>query len=125
MDDVLIQMSQKGHVNGLYELIRKNPGVLKQIDETMFEDTPLHIAASAGQTRFVFEVTNLMPSFALKLNKDGLSPMHLALSKGHSKLVLLLLRGDRELVRIFSRLVFMLLSRFNLNLQSNVFENIN
>ncbi|XVF52514.1 hypothetical protein PTKIN_Ptkin05aG0024300 [Pterospermum kingtungense] len=100
MDDVLIQISQAGDVNGLYESIRKNPAVLKNMDEIMFEDTPLHIAASAGQTCFALEVMNLMPSFARKLNKDGLSPIHLALLKGHSELVLLLLRDDRELVRV-------------------------
>ncbi|XVF52518.1 hypothetical protein PTKIN_Ptkin05aG0024600 [Pterospermum kingtungense] len=100
MDDVLIQISQAGDVNGLYDLIRKNPAVLKNIDKIMFEDTPLHIAASAGQTCFALEVMNLMPSFARKLNKDGLSPIHLALLKGHSELVLLLLRADRELVRV-------------------------
>ncbi|XVF52504.1 hypothetical protein PTKIN_Ptkin05aG0023400 [Pterospermum kingtungense] len=103
MDDVLIQISQAGDVNGLYDLIRKNPAVLKNIDEIMFEDTPLHIAASAGQTCFALEVMNLMPSFARKLNKDGLSPIHLALLGGHSELVLSLLRDDRELVRVKGR----------------------
>ncbi|XVF52513.1 hypothetical protein PTKIN_Ptkin05aG0024200 [Pterospermum kingtungense] len=97
-DDALIQISQAGDVNGLYEVIRKNPAVLEDIDETMFKDTPLHTAASAGQTCFALEVMNLMPSFARKLNKDGLSPVHLALLKGHSELVLLLLRADRELL---------------------------
>ncbi|XVF52505.1 hypothetical protein PTKIN_Ptkin05aG0023500 [Pterospermum kingtungense] len=104
MDDVLIQISQAGDVNGLYELIRQNPAVLKQIDQNMLEDTPLHIAASAGQTSFAMDVMNLMPSFARKLNTDGLSPIHLALLKRHdSELVLLLLRADRELVRVRGR----------------------
>ncbi|XVF52512.1 hypothetical protein PTKIN_Ptkin05aG0024100 [Pterospermum kingtungense] len=103
MDDGLIQISQAGDVNGLYESIRNNAAVLKQIDEVMFEDTPLHIAASAGHTRFAVEVMNLMPPFARKLNKDGLSPIHLALLEGHSELVLSLLRDDRELVRVKGR----------------------
>ncbi|XVE65179.1 hypothetical protein DITRI_Ditri07aG0160300 [Diplodiscus trichospermus] len=46
------------------------------------------------------EVMNLMPSFATKLNKDGLNPIPLALLKGHSELVLFLLRVDCELVRV-------------------------
>ncbi|XVE65189.1 hypothetical protein DITRI_Ditri07aG0161100 [Diplodiscus trichospermus] len=69
----------------------------------MFENTALHIATSAGQTCFAMEVMNLMPSFARKLNKHGLSPIHLALLEGHSELVLLLLRADRELVRVKGR----------------------
>ncbi|XWS49171.1 hypothetical protein CRYUN_Cryun13aG0140900 [Craigia yunnanensis] len=103
MDDALIQASQTGNINKLYELIRNEAAVLKRIEETMFEDTPLHKAASAGQTCFAMEVMNLMPSFVRKLNKDGLSPMHLALSEGHSELVLLLLRADPELVRVKGR----------------------
>ncbi|XVE65184.1 hypothetical protein DITRI_Ditri07aG0160800 [Diplodiscus trichospermus] len=66
----------------------------------MFEDTALHVAASAGQTCFAMEVINLMPSFARKLNKHGVGPIHLALLRGHSELVLLLLRADHELVRV-------------------------
>ncbi|XWS49657.1 hypothetical protein CRYUN_Cryun12cG0022100 [Craigia yunnanensis] len=69
----------------------------------MLVDTPLHIAASYGQTCFAMEVMNLMLSFARKLNKDGLSPIHLALLKGHSELVPLLLHADRERVRVKRR----------------------
>ncbi|XVF52509.1 hypothetical protein PTKIN_Ptkin05aG0023800 [Pterospermum kingtungense] len=48
-------------------------------------------------------VMNLMPSFARKLNTDGFTPIHIALLKGHSELVLLLLRADRELVHVKGR----------------------
>ncbi|XVE65180.1 hypothetical protein DITRI_Ditri07aG0160400 [Diplodiscus trichospermus] len=103
MDDVLIQISQAGDIDALYELIKNDEADLKRIDEILFENTPLHIAASAGQTCFAMEVMNLMPSFARKLNKYGLSPIHLALLEGHFELVLLLLRADRELVRVKGR----------------------
>ncbi|XVF52510.1 hypothetical protein PTKIN_Ptkin05aG0023900 [Pterospermum kingtungense] len=103
MDDDLIQIPQAEDVNRLYESISNNAAVLKQIDNIMFVDTPLHEAAKAGKTCLAMEVMNLMPSFARKLNKDGLSPIHLALLGGHSELVLLLLRADRELVRVKGR----------------------
>ncbi|XP_021297627.1 ankyrin repeat-containing protein BDA1-like [Herrania umbratica] len=103
MDNFLIEASEEEKINTLYELFKNDAGFLKRINETMFEDTPLHLAASDGETCFAVEVMNLMPSFARKLNKDGLSPMHLALLKGHSELVLLLLRADRDLVRVKGR----------------------
>ncbi|XVF52520.1 hypothetical protein PTKIN_Ptkin05aG0024800 [Pterospermum kingtungense] len=103
MDHDLVRISRAGDVNGLYELIRDKPAVLKKVDNMMFVDTPLHIAAKEGQTCFALEMMNLMPSFARKLNRDGLSPIHLALSNGHSELVLLLLRADPDLVRVKGR----------------------
>ncbi|XVF52516.1 hypothetical protein PTKIN_Ptkin05aG0024400 [Pterospermum kingtungense] len=103
MNRVLIRISRRGDVKGLYKLISDIPAVLNEIDNIMFVDTPLHVAAKAGKTCFAMEVMNLMPSFARKLNKNGLSPIHLALLGGHSVLVLLLLRADRELVRVKGR----------------------
>ncbi|KAA8525984.1 hypothetical protein F0562_007916 [Nyssa sinensis] len=82
----LLEMEQKlrdaarvGDINTLYALIRDDPNLLKKIDEIPFFDTPLHIAASVGQTHFAIEVMRLQPSFGRKLNPDGFSPMHLAL----------------------------------------------
>ncbi|XVF52517.1 hypothetical protein PTKIN_Ptkin05aG0024500 [Pterospermum kingtungense] len=103
MNRVLIRISRRGDVKGLCKLISDIPAVLNEIDNIMFVDTPLHVAAKAGKTCFAMEVMNLMPSFARKLNKNGLSPIHLALLGGHSELVLLLLRADRELVRVKGR----------------------
>ncbi|XP_059441867.1 ankyrin repeat-containing protein BDA1-like [Corylus avellana] len=51
------------------------------INEIPFVETPLHIAAFTGHIPFVMEIMRLKPSFARKLNQDGLSPMHLALQK--------------------------------------------
>ncbi|EOY24185.1 Ankyrin repeat family protein [Theobroma cacao] len=83
MDDRLIEASQQGDIDVLYELIRVDAHVLRRIDEIMFVDTPLHIAASSGHASFVMEMMTLMPSFAQKLNKSGLSPMHLAMLNGN------------------------------------------
>ncbi|XP_017979994.1 PREDICTED: ankyrin repeat-containing protein At5g02620 isoform X2 [Theobroma cacao] len=69
----------------------------------MFVDSPLHIAASSGQSRFAMEMINLMPSFTKKLNKSGLSPMHLALLNGYFELVSLFVHADPGLVRVKGR----------------------
>ncbi|EOY13092.1 Ankyrin repeat protein [Theobroma cacao] len=103
MDDRLIKASQVGDIDALYELIWEDDNVLKRIDEKMFVDSPLHIAASFGQTRFAMEMMNLIPSFSKKLNKSGFSPMHLALINGHFELVSLFLHADAGLVRVKGR----------------------
>lgn len=94
-------MRHTGDVDRLYEYLTRNDAaaVLKRIDEVMFENTPLHIAAEAGKTRFTMEVMNLMPSFTRKLNRNGRSPFHLAMSEGHSDQLVYLLHADREPVR--------------------------
>ncbi|XP_021299603.1 ankyrin repeat-containing protein BDA1-like [Herrania umbratica] len=103
MDDRLIEASQQGDIDVLYELIREDAHVLRRIDEIVFVDTPLHIAASSGHASFVMEMMNLMPSFSQKLNKSGLSPMHLAMLNGNLELVLSFLELDCDLVRVKGR----------------------
>ncbi|EOY19746.1 Ankyrin repeat protein [Theobroma cacao] len=103
MDDRLIKASQVGDIDALYELIWEDDNVLKRIDEKMFVDSPLHIAASFGQTRFAMEMMNFIPSFSKNLNKSGFSPMHLALINGHFELVSLFLHADAGLVRVKGR----------------------
>ncbi|KAE8701546.1 hypothetical protein F3Y22_tig00110546pilonHSYRG00049 [Hibiscus syriacus] len=46
------------------------------------------------------EMINLKPSFAKKLNPNGFSPMLLALRSAQTKLVLRLLKTDKDLVRV-------------------------
>ncbi|XP_021288381.1 ankyrin repeat-containing protein BDA1-like isoform X2 [Herrania umbratica] len=103
MEDALIQASQVGDIDALYKLIWEDDDILRRIDEKMFIDTPLHLAACSGQTHFAAEMINLMPSFTRKLNKSGFSPMHLALINGHFKLVSLFVHADPGLVRVKGR----------------------
>uniref|UniRef100_M4F2I4 Uncharacterized protein n=1 Tax=Brassica campestris TaxID=3711 RepID=M4F2I4_BRACM len=49
------------------------------------------------------EIMNLKPSFARKLNTYGLSPLHLAIEEGQTRLVLSLLKVDPNLVRLPGR----------------------
>ena len=95
--------AKSGNIDLLYELIHEDPYVLDKIDNVPFIDTPLHVAALAGTTEFAMEMMHLQPSFARKLNADGLSPLHLAIDHGHFWLVLELVKVDPSLVRLKGR----------------------
>ena len=87
MDERLRAAAEKGDIDMLYTLIREDPYLLDHIDRIPFVDTPLHIAASVGHTGFAREAMLLKPSFARKLNQDGLTPLHLAMLKPQTKMV--------------------------------------
>ncbi|KAJ8760677.1 hypothetical protein K2173_017667 [Erythroxylum novogranatense] len=95
--------AEEGDVNALYAITREDPNLLEQIDQVALVDTPLHIASSAGHSQFALEIMRLKPSFARKLNPDGLCPIHLALQRSHFQLVLMLIALDSDLVRLRGR----------------------
>ncbi|XP_022772505.1 ankyrin repeat-containing protein BDA1-like [Durio zibethinus] len=92
--------ARSGDIGTLYQLIGEDEGVLRRIKKREFMDTPLHIASAAGKTDFAMEMMYLQPSFATKLNKDGLSPLHLAFQNGHTRLALSLLKINKSLVSV-------------------------
>ncbi|XP_017648000.1 ankyrin repeat-containing protein BDA1-like [Gossypium arboreum] len=94
------QVAHSGNFDDLYELFQQDPYLLEQIDEVPFIDTPLHIAAAAGQVDFAVEMMNLKPSFATKLNPDGFTPMHIALHNHRDQLLFELLKINLELVLV-------------------------
>ncbi|XVF83507.1 hypothetical protein PTKIN_Ptkin16aG0494100 [Pterospermum kingtungense] len=100
MDEGMRRAAHEGKVSDLYRLIQEDGNVLKRIDKVEFIDSPLHIAAGAGCIDFAMEIMSLKPSFARKLNQQGLSPIHLAVENGHKELVLLLLANAKDLVRL-------------------------
>ncbi|XWS56531.1 hypothetical protein CRYUN_Cryun09bG0093200 [Craigia yunnanensis] len=100
MKERVMETAREGDIETMYGLIREKADVLREIDQMEFVDTPLHIAAAAGRTEFAMELMDLKPSFATKLNQDGLSPIHLALQNGKSDTVLSLLTFDENLVRV-------------------------
>ncbi|XP_010492391.1 PREDICTED: protein ACCELERATED CELL DEATH 6-like [Camelina sativa] len=104
MDQRSLEAAAKsGNIELLYELIHEDPYVLDKIDDVPFVNTPLHVAAVAGKTEFAMEIINLKPSFARKLNADGLTPLHLAVDNGHFWLVLEIVKADPSLVRVKGR----------------------
>ncbi|XVE69092.1 hypothetical protein DITRI_Ditri09bG0122500 [Diplodiscus trichospermus] len=100
MDEKLREAARSGEIENLYEIIRDDADVFRRIDQIGFVDTPLHIAAAAGNTDFAMEMMNLQPSFARKLNQDGFSPIHLALQNQRTELVVDLLSVDKDIVRV-------------------------
>lgn len=103
LPDNLRKAAQAGDIDRLYATIHKDPFILETIDQIPFIDTPLHVAAAAGKGDFAMEIMNLKPSFARKLNKDGYSPIHLAVLQNDEKTVLRLFEADKDLVRVKGR----------------------
>ncbi|XP_062075760.1 ankyrin repeat-containing protein BDA1-like [Humulus lupulus] len=92
--------AREGDINKLYELIRRDPYLLDRIDAIPFVDTPMHIAASSDNASFTMEMMRLKPSFSLKQNQDGFTPMHLALKNWRTRILHRLIETDCELVRV-------------------------
>ncbi|KAF7128977.1 hypothetical protein RHSIM_Rhsim10G0025200 [Rhododendron simsii] len=103
MDPNLNNEAEAQNIDALYKSIELDPYTLDIVDEIPFVHTPLHVAASAGQTRLAVEIMNLKPSLSRKLNTDGLSPLHLALLNGRSETVKGLVELDKDLVRVKGR----------------------
>ncbi|KAL5718254.1 hypothetical protein ACHQM5_011179 [Ranunculus cassubicifolius] len=103
MENQLDQAAQEGDIAALYAAIRNDPFVLDKIESIPFTDTPMHIAASAGQTHFALEIMLLKPSLSRKLNQDGSSPMHLGIINGQDQVVRGLLSKDKDLARVVGK----------------------
>ena len=84
----------------LYALNRQDPFVLDIIDRIPFVETPLHVAASLGHTRFAAEIMRLRPSFAKKLHQDGFTPLHLAMQNGETNTIRRLVGVEPDLIRV-------------------------
>ncbi|KAC0356738.1 hypothetical protein FH972_027097 [Carpinus fangiana] len=98
MDQNLRDAAEQGNIDALYSLIAMDPKVLDKMDEIPFVETPLHVAAAAGQTEFAMEMMMLKPSFARKLNPNGFTPLLLAVHNNQTLLVLKLLHVHKDLV---------------------------
>ncbi|XP_059657667.1 ankyrin repeat-containing protein BDA1-like isoform X2 [Cornus florida] len=100
MDERLKKAAKEGCTKRLHNLIIEYQGILERnIDGELFADTPLHVAASTGDLRFAAEVMRLKPSYARAFNRDGLSPIHVALLNGHDGIVDWFVSVDSTLVR--------------------------
>ncbi|KAL1361780.1 hypothetical protein HN51_010105 [Arachis hypogaea] len=109
----LEEAALSGDTDRLYALIEEDPDMLNAVDAKPFVNTPLHIAASVDlrtnpdeELKYLYFATEIMmlkPSFALKLNPQGFSPIHLAVKNGHSKQARRLVDMKKELVRVKGR----------------------
>ncbi|KAH1090993.1 hypothetical protein J1N35_018250 [Gossypium stocksii] len=100
MDERLRTAARAGNVSDVYTLIQRDGNALRCFEEVVFIETPLHVAAEEGCIGFAMEMMNLKPSFARKLNQQGLSPIHIAVKRGHKEMVLRFLEIDKDLARV-------------------------
>jgi len=101
--DRLKAAAEAGDIDLLYAVIQDDPYILERIDSIPFVETPLHIAASMGHLEFAIEIMNLKPSFALKLNPQGFSPIHLAIQNKQELMVYHFVCINKDLVRVKGR----------------------
>ncbi|KAJ1395068.1 Ankyrin repeat [Sesbania bispinosa] len=92
--------AENGDINLLYRVIQEEPRVGDLFD---MAETPLHIAAAAGNLQFATEIMRLKPSYAWKLNQQGFSPIHVAMQQGHKRMVLRFVIINKDLVRVKGR----------------------
>jgi len=92
-----------GDVDLLYTVIQDDPYVLERIDLIPFVETPLHIAASMGHLQFATKIMMLKPSFALKLNPQGFSPILLAMQNDQKHMMYRFVKINKDLVRVKGR----------------------
>ncbi|WJX87938.1 hypothetical protein P8452_70072 [Trifolium repens] len=96
--DILRPVAEEGNIDLLYNVLKNKPSILEDIDSEQLVETPLHIAASKGHIPFAAEIMNWKPSFALKLNPEGLSPIHLAIQ--NKRMMLCFVGMNKDLVRV-------------------------
>ncbi|KAJ0083631.1 hypothetical protein Patl1_29810 [Pistacia atlantica] len=80
MTEKLNRSAREGNVDALYSILAEH-------DDDSIADTPLHTAASVGNTHYAMEIATLKPPLARQLNRQGLSPMHVALQNRHKQVL--------------------------------------
>ena len=78
---------------------KEKKGELFDDKHLIFCETALHAAVSAGHEEVVWELVSFHPSAELKCRDySGRTPLHVAVQKGHSRIVNFLLAKDSKLV---------------------------
>ncbi|XP_045792167.1 ankyrin repeat-containing protein BDA1-like [Trifolium pratense] len=95
--------AEVGNIDFFYAVIQDDPYILECMDSIPFVETPLHVAASKGHLKFATEIMMLKPSFALKLNQQGFSPIHLAMHNDQTMMVYRFVNLNKDLVRVRGR----------------------
>ncbi|OIS98639.1 hypothetical protein A4A49_04354 [Nicotiana attenuata] len=87
MEEELKQTALTGDIGAFYGVLEREPEILRTIEDKHFAETPLHVAAHAGNTDLAIEILSLRPSFGKKLNPSGYSPLDMALRNGQRETV--------------------------------------
>ncbi|PKI55644.1 hypothetical protein CRG98_023955 [Punica granatum] len=78
----LSEAARTGNIEYLHYLVQNDPLILETAALEVGQ-TPLHVAALAGQVGFAHEILKLRPELAEEMNPDGLTPLHIASAKGN------------------------------------------
>ncbi|GLU19535.1 hypothetical protein SLE2022_357810 [Rubroshorea leprosula] len=87
MDQRLTEAARLGDVAALDNLLKQDPLILQKVSLSSSVENPLHIASLAGKVDFARQIIALMPSFAMEINNDGYTPLHIAAAAGHLEVV--------------------------------------
>ncbi|MED6135771.1 hypothetical protein PIB30_049726 [Stylosanthes scabra] len=82
-----------GDIDGIYKAIKKNPRILKEIDEDPFVNAPLHVAALAGKVRQKESAqcgaspcrNQQIKELVRVKGREGITPLHFICQCGDSK----------------------------------------
>ncbi|KAE9444586.1 hypothetical protein C3L33_23516, partial [Rhododendron williamsianum] len=85
----LYEACLSGSVETLKALIEKDPLILDRASSTkcFSSDTPLHVAALRSHLEFTNALLSWKPTLAAELDLRRCTPLHLASTKGHFKIV--------------------------------------
>ncbi|KAJ4733386.1 Ankyrin repeat protein family-like protein [Rhynchospora pubera] len=100
LETPLHDAAKVGNEEVIRDLIRLSPNVVKDaLGETNENgDTTLHVAANHNHLQgVVSELMKLEPQTAYEENKQGFSPLYIAIVKGHNSLVEVMLQVDTTL----------------------------
>ncbi|KAJ1689389.1 hypothetical protein LUZ63_013544 [Rhynchospora breviuscula] len=103
LETPLHNAAKVGNEEVIRDLIRLSPNVVKDaLGETNENgDTTLHVAANHNHLQGVIsELMKLEPQTAYEENKQGFSPLYIAIVKGHNSLVEVMLQVDTTLACI-------------------------
>ncbi|KAI7729378.1 hypothetical protein M8C21_018639, partial [Ambrosia artemisiifolia] len=97
METKLYEASLTGDVQTLNALLHQDQLILDRLSLTIFNESPLHIAAMRGHHQFVIALLTQNPKLALALDTQRRTPLHLASANGYLETVQELIRaGGRD-----------------------------
>ena len=99
MDLRLYEAARTGNTSSLHALLDEDPLILERGSLASIAETCLHIATLAGSVNFVKEIMSFKPQLAMRVNRDGFSPIHMASANGYVDIVKELLMSNKELGR--------------------------
>ncbi|OVA19799.1 Ankyrin repeat [Macleaya cordata] len=112
------------NLDAFNEPLAEDPLVLERVYFRSSSETPLQIASLVGRTNFAKEIIRRRPEFAIELNKDGFSPIHMASANEYVEIVeeLLMIQGGCNCSDCVAEVTFRSLTALHLAVKNNQFE---